>query len=79
MFLAEKIDENNLSTVLTIDNSNNKIADTVIENTKQKNQKILSLNSLQSVTKKDIENGLKYTDVFMKNLEVLKTALKTEE
>lgn len=79
MFLAEKIDENNLSTVLTIDNSNNKIADTVIENTKQKNQKILSLNSLQSVSKKDIENGLKYTDVFMKNLEVLKTALKTEE
>ena len=47
----------------------------VIENTAGKNQEILSLNSMQTVTKADLESGLNYLDVMEENLETLKTAL----
>ena len=39
-------------------------------------RKILSLNSMQSVTKKDIENGMTYVSVMKDNLTVLTEALQ---
>lgn len=57
IFLAKKIDELGLGSVLTIENSNGKIARTVIENTSKKNQKILKMDSLQSVNQNDIKGG----------------------
>ncbi len=75
-FLAEKVDELSLKSVLTIEKSDCKIADTIINSTKAKNQKILTLDSLQSVTSKDIENGAGYLSVMESNLDVLKEALK---
>ena len=56
-FLANKVDELGVTTVLTIENPKHKIAQTVVENTKEKNQKILALNSMQSVTSDDVKNG----------------------
>lgn len=70
-FLAEKVDELNLPCVMTIEGTNHKIAETIIANTAQKNQKILVLNSMQG--KIDGEN---YLSIMEKNLEVLKEALK---
>lgn len=75
-FLAEKVDELNLKTVLTIDNSDQKIAKTIIENTKNKDQNILTLDSMQSTTSEDVKNGTTYLSVMKNNLEVLKEALK---
>ena len=57
-FLAGKLDELGLKNVVTIENSNQKIAKTIIENTKNKDQGLLVLNSLQSVSQKDIDGGL---------------------
>lgn len=74
-FLANKIDELNLTTVLTIENPKHRIAQTVIENTKQKNQKVLALNSMQSVTSEDVENGKTYLNIMQNNLDILKQAL----
>lgn len=74
-FLAEKVDELNLKTVLTIENSDQKIAKTIIENTKNKDQKILTLDSMQSTTSQDVENGTTYLSVMQNNLQVLKEAL----
>ncbi|HAG13556.1 MAG TPA: zinc ABC transporter substrate-binding protein, partial [Ruminococcus sp.] len=51
VFLAEKMDELGCGTIFTIENSDHKIAQTVIDNTKEKNQNIAEMNSLQSVTK----------------------------
>lgn len=75
-FLAKKIDELGLKHILTIEGKNHKIAKTVIENTKNKNQKILTLDSMQSTTSNDVKNGASYLGIMEKNLEVLKRALK---
>ena len=75
-FLAKKIDELGLKHILTIEGKNHKIAKAVIENTKNKNQKILTLDSMQSTTSNDVKNGASYLGIMEKNLEVLKKALK---
>lgn len=74
--LAKKIDELELKYLLTIENRTHKIPETVIENTKSKNQEVLEMNSLQSVTEKDINEGITYLGVMQSNLEVLKVALQ---
>ena len=76
IFLAEKVDELNLKNVMIIDNSDEKIAKTIINNTKNKNQKILRLNSMQSVGKKELEAGQTYLKIMESNLDVLKEALQ---
>lgn len=75
IFLAKKIDELSLGAVFTIENSSKKIAQTIIQNTKSKNAKILELDSLQSITGKDIKNGKTYLSTMEENLKVLKEAL----
>ena len=75
-FLADKVDELNLKNVMIIDNSDEKIAKTIINNTKNKNQKILRLNSMQSVGKKELEAGQTYLKIMESNLDVLKEALQ---
>ena len=75
-FLAKKTDELSLHTILTIDGSDHKIAETIVKNTKTKDQKILTLDSMQSTTSKDAEEGTTYLSIMEKNLSVLKDALK---
>ena len=75
-FLAKKIDELRLNNVLTIEGKNHKIAKTVVDNTKNKDQKVLTMDSMQSTTAKDVKDGATYLGIMEKNLEVLKEALK---
>lgn len=74
-FLAKKIDEFSLPCILVLENSDGKIAKTVISSTKDKNQQILQLDSLQSITKSEIQRGKNYLNVMEKNFEVLQKAL----
>lgn len=74
--LAQKIDALGIANVITIENRSHKIPETVIENTKTKDQNILVMNSLQSVTSEQIQAGLTYLDAMKSNLDVLKTALQ---
>ena len=76
IFLANKVDELKLSNVLTIENSDGKIAKTIIDNTKEKSEKIAVLNSMQSTTAKDVEAGVTYLSIMEDNLKVLKEVLK---
>lgn len=75
-FLSEKVDELGLKNVITIEKSDQKIAKTIVENTKDKNQNILTLDSMQSTLSDDVKNGTTYLSVMEKNLEVLKEALQ---
>lgn len=75
-FLAEKTDALGLSHVLTIENPNHKIAETVVANTSGKNQQVLSMDSMQSVTSKDVAAGATYLSIMEHNLEVLTQALQ---
>lgn len=74
-FLSKKVDELNLHTILTIEKSDKKIAETIKKNSKSKNQKILEMNSIQSVSAREIKNGTNYIELMEQNLSVLKTAL----
>jgi len=74
-FLAKKVDELKLPCVLTIEGAQHKIAETIVRNTAEKNQKVLTMDSLQSTSSKDVANGTTYLSVMEKNLSVLKEAL----
>lgn len=74
-FLAKKADELRLPVILTIENSDGRIAEAVKSNATKKNQKILAMNSLQSVTKEQIADGITYLQVMQENLSVLSEAL----
>jgi len=75
-FLSNKVDELGLTCVLKIEGTKHNIAETIIANTKSKNQKVLTMNSMQSITSNDVKNGTTYLSVMEQNLEVLKDALK---
>ena len=75
IFLAEKLDELNLNNVMVTESADQTIARTVISNSKSKNQKILVLDAMQSVTSSDVQNGTTYFSIMEKNLDVLKEAL----
>ena len=74
-FLAGKVDEGKLPCVLTIEGTQHKIAETVVQNTAGKNQKILTMDSMQSTTSQDVARGTTYLSLMAKNLDVLKEAL----
>ena len=76
IFLANKLDELSLKSILTIETSDGKLAKTIKDNSKTADREILILDSMQSTTSKDIANGVTYLGIMEKNLEVLKKALK---
>ena len=75
-FLAKRVDELKLPCVLTIEGAQHKIAETIVRNTTAKNQRVLTMDSMQSTTSKDVKNGTTYLSVMEKNLSVLKEALR---
>ena len=76
IFLAKKVDELGLNTVLKIESGDGKIARTIIQNTKKKNAKVLTLDSIQSTTAKQAAAGASYLKIMEENLAVLSEALK---
>lgn len=77
-FLAGKMDALGLPCVLTIEGTQHKIAETIVQNTAQKNQQILTMDSMQAVTANDASSGVSYLSIMEKNLSVLKKALGQE-
>lgn len=77
-FLAGKMDALGLPCVLTIEGTQHKIAETIVQNTAQKNQQILTMDSMQAVTANDAASGVSYLSIMEKNLSVLKKALGQE-
>ena len=75
-FLAKKLDELKLPALMKIDGSDGKIANTVLQTSNQKNAQILELDSMQSVNKKDIDEGKTYLSIMESNLAVFTQAVK---
>lgn len=71
--LAGKTDELGLSYIVITETADGSVAETVRNATKNKNQEILTLNSMQSVTKDKL--GFSYIEIMEENLQVIKTAL----
>lgn len=73
--LAEAVNANHLPYILVLEGSDQGIANQIKNSTSTKDQEILVLNSIQSVTKKQIESGTTYLSLMTENLGVLKKAL----
>ena len=73
--LANRINQLGLNVVMVTESSDQSIARTVVNNTESKNQKILVLDAIQSVTSVDARNGATYLSIMENNLAVLKEAL----
>jgi len=76
VFLAEKVNELSLNTIMVTESSEQSIAKAIIRNTTNKNQKILVLDAMQSVTAGNVEKGATYISITESNLTVLKKALQ---
>ena len=74
-FLAEKTDELGVGTVLTIENSDGRIAQAIISSSENKDRKTAELDSLQSVNADSIGSGTTYISLMEKNCDVLKEAI----
>ena len=75
IFLAGKVDELHLPAILKLESSDGRIARTVRDNTTDKNQPILSMDSLQSTTIDQARAGKTYLGAMRDNLAVLRSAL----
>ena len=75
VFLANKVDELGLPAILQIESADGSIARTIRESTVSKDQMILTLDSMQSTTSKDVSAGTSYLSIMEENLDVLKKAL----
>lgn len=74
-FLAKKLSEHDLNAVIVLENSDKKIAKTVIGNAKRPKCDILTMDSMQSVTLRQAFAGVSYISEMQKNLETIQTAL----
>lgn len=73
--LVKAVNEHSLPYIIVLEGSDKKIANTIIASSAAKNQEILAMNSIQSVTKAQIQNGASYLSLMQDNLAVLRTAL----
>ncbi len=76
LFLANKVDELGLRAIMQIESANGKIAETIRDTTETKDQAILTLDSMQSTTSLDVQNGASYLTIMEDNLAVLQKALQ---
>ena len=76
IFLAEKVKELGLHTILVIEGDSLSIAQTVIDAAGAGELNIGVMDSLQAVTAGEIEEGITYLSAMEKNLEVLSAALQ---
>ena len=75
-FLTGKMDSESLPSIFIIENGNEKIAKAVLAASKNsKSAQILTINSMQSITEEQINNGINYLSLMKANLENLKKAL----
>ncbi|MDD2269009.1 MAG: metal ABC transporter substrate-binding protein [Eubacteriales bacterium] len=75
VFLAEKLNELSLDKILIIETSDGSIARTVRDSSNAKNQEILVLDSIQSVSQTEIDSGTTFISIMESNLEILQKAL----
>lgn len=74
-FLAQKLAELSLPCVIQLEGSSGKLSRTVIENSTHKTVAVYTLNSLQSTTARDVQDGATYLGAMEQNLAVLTAAL----
>jgi len=75
VFLARTVDELGISVLLTSESTDGAVARTIAGSTASKDQQILALDSMQSVTRARVDEGASYLALMEENLEVMRLAL----
>ncbi len=75
-FLAKKLEELNKTSIFRLETSGNKLCETIIANAKASNCSIVSLDSMQSTTLKQAQEGKNYLDTMKYNLEKISESVK---
>ena len=73
--LIHEADEHNVKYIAVTESSDKALANTVISSTATKDQKIITLNSMQSITRSQIDNGATYLSIMKENINEVRTAL----
>lgn len=73
--LSRQADEWEARYLLVTESSDRKLAGSVIAATKDKNQEILSMNSMQAISSERIDSGVSYLSLMYENLDILRKAL----
>ena len=73
--LIREADEHDVRYIIITDGSDGSLANTIISSTKSKNQKIITLNSMQSITQSQIDGGATYISLMKKNINGVREAL----
>jgi zinc transport system substrate-binding protein len=76
IFLANKVDELGLKTIMVTESSDQAIARSIRDNSQSQDQQILVLDAIQSVDAATINNGATYLSIMESNLDVLVAALQ---
>ncbi len=71
-FLIKKVKDDNIPVIFHIELSNKKIAETISSET---GAKVLEFHSVHNISQKDFDDGITYTDLMKKNIDVLREAL----
>ena len=74
-FLANKIEELDCTAVFEIETSDGSVAKAVVNNSKNNDCDIVRLNSIQSVKKSDVDNGVTYLSLMNENYSLLREHL----
>lgn len=75
VFLADKVKELHTSYIMVIDGSDRELAKTISNTANKTDMEILVLDSMQSVSWEDIQQGTNYLDIMKANMEILRKAL----
>ena len=70
--LAKALDEHSLRAIVVTERSDGRLAESVRAASRDKDQTILRLNSMQSVSKTEIDGGADYLNIMEENLEALR-------
>lgn len=73
--LVKDIKDKNIKNLIVLEKGKTSIADTLISESGRNDITVLSVLSMQNVSKKDIEDGMTYLSAMQKNLEILGKAM----
>lgn len=76
VFLSDKLRESGVGTLIILESSTRDLANTVISNSGCEQVEIVVMDSMQSITARDVEAGASYLSIMEKNLAAIDAALK---
>lgn len=75
VFLSDKLRESGVGALIILESSTKDLASTVISNSGCEGVEIVVMDSMQSITARDVEGGVSYLSIMEKNLAALAAAL----